>query len=172
MKYHAVDAAKPKRRTTMPMPIYDIDSPALKKHRAKARDGLSTLSRAAILAYAAAVEKAVLAKQRSQLRQGLEPAEPRPNCASGTCHTTGEAIHAAIREQQRNALLAYPAKVRRARTDVEWRDLYEKAMAEKRATMACQPARILVAYATWSQFLFLRHDTTGQRNHPRPGTRQ
>jgi hypothetical protein len=139
-----------------PYPIYNIDSAALKKHRAKARNGLGDLSRQEILAYAAAVEKAVLAKQRSQLRQSLEPTESRPNCASGTCYTTGAEISAAIREQQRNALLAYPAKVRRARTDVEWAAMYEKAMAEKRAT--CQPARILVAYATWSQFLFLRHD--------------
>jgi hypothetical protein len=115
-----------------PYPIYDIDGAMLKKYRAKARDGLALLSRQEILVYAAAVEKAVLAKQRSQLRQGLEPAEPRPNCASGTTHTTGKAISAAIPEQQRNALLAYPSKVRRARTDVEWRQLYDKAMQEKK----------------------------------------
>ena len=51
-------------------------------------------------------------------------------------HNTGEAIHDAIRQQQRRALAAYPSYVRRNRTAVEWRDMYERAMAEKRAAAA------------------------------------
>jgi hypothetical protein len=37
-------------------------------------------------------------------------------------------IGAALRAQQSRALLAFPEKVRRERTPVEWRDLYANAM--------------------------------------------
>lgn len=43
----------------------------------------------------------------------------------------GEAIEKAIRKKQENALLAYPEKVRKARTDCEWRSMYIEAMKEK-----------------------------------------
>jgi hypothetical protein len=57
---------------------------------------------------------------------------PPPNCASGTAHNTGAAIHAAVRDRQRADLLAYPAKERRKRSKAELQILYDKAMAEKR----------------------------------------
>ncbi len=42
-----------------------------------------------------------------------------------------DAIEKAIRAKQRSALLAYPGKVRRARTAEEWPELYEQAMRGK-----------------------------------------
>jgi hypothetical protein len=74
--------------------------------------------------------------RRDKLRRLIEagrvgPKNPRPNCASGNTHTTGQEISAAIREQQLRALLAYPSQQRRARTDAEWEAMYKKAMAEK-----------------------------------------
>ncbi len=113
-------------------PIYDVDSATLKKFRARTKDGLKSIDFEEIREYAEAVEKAVLAKQRAQLRRAAVP-ERRPPCASGTWHTTGEAIEEAIRAQHRADLLAYPAKVRRERHPTEWQHLYDKAMAEKRA---------------------------------------
>ena len=53
-------------------------------------------------------------------------------CASGTWHTTGEAIHAAVREQHRAALLSAPGEIRRKRKPQTWRKMYEAAMSEKR----------------------------------------
>ena len=113
-------------------PEYDLESAALKKFRTKARKGLSHLSADDRRAYGAAVEAATLARQRAFLKSGGEP-EPRPHCASGTWHTTGEAISAAVRSQHRAALAACPAQERRARTPDQWRSMYEAAMAAKRA---------------------------------------
>jgi hypothetical protein len=113
-------------------PQYNIDSATLKKFRSTFREGLSSLSRDERQAYGAAVETAVRAAQRSALRRA-GCAIPNPNCASGTAHNTGEAIHEAIRERQRNAILAGPSKIRRARKPHEWQAMYEAAMAEKRA---------------------------------------
>jgi hypothetical protein len=114
-----------------PTPIYNLNSAALAKHRRKAKEGLGTLSRTERVAYADAVESAVRASQAAQLRSHGETM-PRPNCASGTTHSCGKAIHTAVAAQQRAALLAYPAQVRKARTDAQWREMYDNAMAEKR----------------------------------------
>ena len=111
-------------------PEYNIDSAALKKFRHSARKGLATLSRADRLAYAAAIEAAVLSAQRLALRRAA-PSMPRPNCASGTLHNTGEAIERAIREQHRAALLACPSQERRARSPLKWQEMYDAAMADK-----------------------------------------
>jgi hypothetical protein len=88
-------------------------------------------------AYGAAVEAAVLAKQRSAGMRATPPM-PAATCASGTWHTTGEAIHKAVQAQQRAALAAYPAKVRRERLprwnpetgehEHKWLELYKAAM--------------------------------------------
>jgi hypothetical protein len=101
--------------------------------RAKAQHGggLSALTRDERQRYGEAVGKAILAKQRAEAHQGLPPVNPKPHCASGTWHTTGEAIHEAIKAQHRRALLAYPAKVRHARTPAMWNVLYRIAMEEK-----------------------------------------
>jgi hypothetical protein len=109
-------------------PTYDVNSVTLAKFR---RKPFGELTREERRAYGEAVEKAVLAKQR---RREATP-DYRAPCASGTWHTTGEAIHAAVLQQQRAALLAYPAKVRRERTPAEWWRMYEAAMAEKRQAM-------------------------------------
>jgi hypothetical protein len=58
---------------------------------------------------------------------------PPPNCASGTPHNTGEAIHNAVRERQHRELLSYPAKSRRKRPEALLRAMYDEAMREKRA---------------------------------------
>jgi hypothetical protein len=112
-------------------PEYNIDSAALKKFRHRASKGLAILSRADRAAYAAAIEAAVLSAQRLALRRAAVSL-PRPNCASGTTHSTGEAIHKAIREQHRAALLACPSQERRARSPQQWQEMYDAAMAEKR----------------------------------------
>ena len=116
-------------------PEYNIDSAALKKFRRMRR---SSMSRADRQAYGAAVEAAVLSAQRAALRRAA-PSIPRPNCASGTTHNTGEAIDRALREQQRAALLACPSQERRARKPEKWREMYDAAMAEKRKRAEMPP---------------------------------
>lgn len=112
-------------------PVYNVESAALRKWRAKAKRSL--LSKEDKQAYGAAVEAAVKASQRAALMRVT--AKHRINCASGTEYNNGEEIHAAVKRQQINALLAYPEKVRRSRTPTEWRDMYAKAMAEKRRVL-------------------------------------
>lgn len=113
-------------------PEYNIDSAALRKWRSRSRQaGIKALTRDEIVAYADAVEKAVLAKQRSFLRGHSKP-ERRVNCASGTNYTTGEAIHEAVRAQLAAKLNACPSVIRRKRTDWQWRSLYDDAMKRKR----------------------------------------
>ncbi len=113
-------------------PSYDVTSARLSKYRWLARDGLATLTQEERHAYGEAVEQAILAKQRSEFLASVgKPANPKPRCASGTPFPDGAAIHEAIKQQQRNALLAAPSQIRRRRTDAEWRQLYEQAMAAK-----------------------------------------
>jgi hypothetical protein len=101
-------------------PEYTITSAALQNHRRAARKGgLSAMTKADRNAYGEAVEKAVLSAQRSAL---LREGSPLP---SGCGY--GKALLAKLNAQ----LLAYPDKVRRARTDAEWREMYARAMAEK-----------------------------------------
>jgi len=124
-------------------PEYDIESAALKKFRRMARKGLSHLSTDERRAYGAAVEAATLARQRAFLKSHGE-AEPRPSCASGTWHTTGAAIDAAIRSQHKAALAACPSRERRARTPQQWQAMYADAMARKRGPLykAGKPAPV------------------------------
>jgi hypothetical protein len=119
-------------------PEYNIDSATLKKFRHRARNGLAKMSRADRLAYATAIEAAVLSAQRVALRRAT-PSMPRPNCASGTPHNTGEAIHKAVREQHRAALAACASQERRARTPEKWREMYDAAMAEMRKRETAPP---------------------------------
>ena len=112
-------------------PTYNIDSTNLKKFRFMAKDGLKELSYNERYAYGEAVEKAVLAKQKAEARVGLDLTEHRINCASGTNYTTGAEIHKAVRLQQYNSLMGYPSKVRRNRSDIEWRGMYNDAMELK-----------------------------------------
>jgi hypothetical protein len=88
------------------------------------------------VAHADAIEKAIRAKQKQELQRELPSIRCR--CASGTWHNgyidangrvvPSDKIGPAVREQQRNALLAYPDYVRRNRTSAEWERLYEAAM--------------------------------------------
>jgi hypothetical protein len=119
-------------------PEYNIDSATLKKFRHRARKGLAALSRADRLAYAAAIEAAVISAQRVALRRAAPPI-PRPNCASGTTHNTGEAINNAIRAQHRAALAACPSQERRARSPAQWQTMYDAAMAERRKRESAPP---------------------------------
>ena len=119
-------------------PEYDIDSAALKKHRRAAKAGIAGMSRGEVVAYANAVEAAVLAKQKALLKTAGE-VMPKAQCASGTFLTgatvRGE-IGRAVAKQQHASLLAHPAKVRRERTPAEWQRLYDLAMADKRERQA------------------------------------
>jgi len=113
-------------------PVYNVQSAALAKFRFAARDGLATLSSEERRAYGAAVEQAILAKQRSECRAASVP-EQRPNCASGTWETTGEGIHRAMKAKHRAKLAACPDQERRARKPHVWKEMYEEAMEQKRA---------------------------------------
>jgi hypothetical protein len=119
-------------------PDYPQLGATVAKWRAKARDGLAQLTREERRAYGEAVEKAIRALQRQEAQRGLWPTTPKVRCASGTAHNTGEAIDAAVRKQQHDALAAYPSYVRRNRPDHVWREMYEAAMAEKQA----EPQRV------------------------------
>jgi len=121
-------------------PEYPSLGATFAKWRVKARDALRTLTRAEVHAYGEAVERAIVALQRSEAQRGLTPMAPKVRCASGTSHNTGEAIHEAVRKQQRDALLAWPSQARRARPDHAWREMYEAAMAEKRASAMAEAA--------------------------------
>jgi hypothetical protein len=117
-------------------PDYPSLGTAVAKWRGRARGGLQALTRAERQAYGEAVERAILTLQRSEADRGLPPVTPKVHCASGTPHNTGDAIHNAVRQQHARALAAYPSFVRRRRTDVKWRQMYQAAMAEKRHAAA------------------------------------
>lgn len=106
-------------------PIYPDLGPAVAKFRR-----IRNPTWAQRQAHGAAVLDAILAKQRSAQRR---TAPPRPNCASGTWHSSGDEIIKAIRQQQQSAALTYVARVRRERSPEEWRAMYERAMREKKA---------------------------------------
>jgi hypothetical protein len=113
-------------------PDYPDLGPTVIKHRRKAKAGLGKLSADDRRAYGEAVEQAIRAKQRHEfIRASCEP-DKRATCASGTWHNDGNKIDAAIKQQQRAALAAYPSQERRARTPEKWKELYEEAMEAKR----------------------------------------
>ena len=116
-------------------PRYDINSATLQKLRWAAHNGLATLTPEQRREYGEAVERAVKSAQRSTLKRAGET-ERTCHCASRTNHNTGEAIHNAIRAQQRAEMMSWASKIRRARTPAEWESMYEQAMKEKRARQA------------------------------------
>lgn len=125
-------------------PVYDVNSQTLGRFRQAAKDGLSSLERAQVVAYARAVEDAVLGAQRSSLRREKSP--PASMSASGTFHNRGQDIHAAIRAKQRAALAAAPSRERRARTPHEWETMYLQAMAEKPKPRPAPPSFGICGY--------------------------
>lgn len=116
-------------------PDYNVASPVLAKHRQLARDGLAAMTWEQRQAYGSAVEAAVLAAQRREAMRACVPGK-RCGCASGTWYSEGADIHEAMREQQRRALAACGSQIRRARSDIEWRTMYEAAMDAKAAAIA------------------------------------
>jgi hypothetical protein len=113
-------------------PEYPELGPSVAKHRHRAKDGVGKMAPAIRRAYGEAVEQAIKAKQRQEfIRASCEPSR-RANCASGTWHSDGNKIDAAIRQQHRAALAAYPSQERRRRTPQQWQELYEEAMRAKR----------------------------------------
>lgn len=114
-------------------PEYNVEGVSLRKWRTKARKGLKALTRAEVVEYGDAVEKAILAKQRSEFYRRVSnvAVNPHINCASGTNHNSGEAIHEAIKAQHLAGLYSYPAQARRKRTPAQWEQLYVDAMAAK-----------------------------------------
>lgn len=112
-------------------PLYPDLGPGVAKYRRMvvSAGGLMAMDKAMRHAYGEAVEKAIRAKQRSELQRELPTHAVR--CASGTNHSDGADIHEAIRRRQRAALLACPAQYRRDRPDNVWREMYAEAMAEK-----------------------------------------
>ena len=114
-------------------PPYNIESATLKKFRRNAKDGLATWSKWERHMYGAAVEQAVLAKQRSECMRAV-PSMPAPRCASGSWVPTNHgAVGDEIRRQHRTSLLNCPAQIRRERTPEQWQKMYDEAMKEKRA---------------------------------------
>lgn len=112
-------------------PDYDVESAALRRFRNLAKNSLADLTREQRADYGRAVGAAVRAKQAAQLRRALEP-ERRAPCASGTWHSDGADIHKAMREQHTRRTQSWPSAIRKARTESEWREMYQDAMAEKR----------------------------------------
>jgi hypothetical protein len=109
-------------------PLYPDMGLAVAKYRKIPKAKLTAEQRDA---YSAAIVAKIKSLQRSELIGDLTPTSPKCVCASGTTFSRGEDIHRAVREQQKRALLAYPAKVRKARTNWEWEDMYKKAMEKK-----------------------------------------
>jgi len=92
---------------------------------------------AVVVSHLDAIERADYAAAEECFSESFRIAiKPRVRCASGTDYSDGAAIHQAVRQQQHNALLAWPGKVRRNRTDVEWASMYEAAMNAKAAAIA------------------------------------
>lgn len=112
-------------------PEYNVESALLKRYRYAARDGLANLGKAERRAYGAAVEAAVLANQRAAMQHKYTA--PKANCASGTFHNTGAAIHDAVKAQLKARCATAAANVYRNRTAEQWETLYKQAMQEKRA---------------------------------------
>jgi hypothetical protein len=92
----------------------------VQKYRRLAKNSIFDLDKPWRDLWADAIEKSIKAKQRAALLgQGSPPVRPCP-------------IGDARREHLRNALLAYPAKVRRERTPEAWQEMYDEAMEQKR----------------------------------------
>ena len=107
-------------------PIYPSLGATVAKYRK-----LDTPSPEQRRAHGDAVAAAIRALQKQELQRELPSF--KPSCPSGTWHNNADgSVGRAVAQQQRNALLAYPAKVRKARTDCEWQAMYARAMREKR----------------------------------------
>jgi hypothetical protein len=121
-------------------PVYPELGAGVAKYRKRMGDGgLADLTREERRAYADAIETSIRAKQRSALLRVTQT--HNVDCASGTNHNCKHALHKALKEQQRSALLACPAEIRRKRTAAEWQEMYEDAMQEKRSGSKTAPLK-------------------------------
>ena len=120
-------------------PLYPDMGQGVAKFRtiAKKCGGVQKMSEADRWAYGSAIEKKILAMQRSELQRELP--EHKVNCASGCASPDGVGDH--MRRKQRAALAACPGMERRARTDQQWREMYEQAMADKRSRETIKPMK-------------------------------
>lgn len=108
--------------------------PGAAKFRKIPRDQLTAEQKAA---YSAVIVRTVLELQRKALQRELP--EIKPSCASGTWHNMADgSVGRAIRKQQHEALLRAPDSIRAKRTDKQLIELYEEAMAAKRAREAAE----------------------------------
>jgi hypothetical protein len=119
-------------------PIYPDLGRTVAKFRRKAKDGLKHLSVFEREAYGDAVSERIRALQKNELASVLAVRTFRSNSASGTFANSGEAVHAAVREQQRKELDAYPSYIRRNRDPQKVREEYEAVIAEKRARLEAE----------------------------------
>ena len=118
MTYHVADAFGP---------VYPALPSVAKFRKQAATHGHDEFFRDA---YGAAVHAAIRTLQRQELmRAGINRAEHKCNCASGTNHNDGAAILKAVAAQNRAAACRHTD----TRTDKQIRDAYEAAMAAKRA---------------------------------------
>ena len=115
---------------THPGPAYpDLGASVAKYRRMVPKSGgVQKLPKQIRLAYGEAIEKAIRAKQRSELQRDTAP--PPIRCASGCPRPEG--IGEWMCNKQRAELQASVARDRREREPSEWREMYDEAMADKR----------------------------------------
>jgi hypothetical protein len=110
-------------------PVYPDMGAKVKKWRELSRHRPLTAEESQ--AYSDELHARLKSIQRAEWQVGLLPMNPRPRCASRSWAQTGEEIEKAMREQHRAMVLRWPGEIRRARTDLEWEQMYIKAMKEK-----------------------------------------
>lgn len=101
-------------------PQYPDLGPGVAKFRRMASGGIAAMDPADRRAYGEAVERAIKAKQRSELQRA--GAAPPPLIKDVGAH---------IRAKQCAALAACPGQERRARTPDQWQAMYDEAMGLK-----------------------------------------
>jgi len=109
-------------------PLYPQLGPGVEKYRRLARKGLAKMAREDRYAYGEAVELAILSLQRRELDRETKTPDRR-----------NEPLGDARLKMLRNQLLAWPDQERRARSEVEWKSMYDAAMAEKRKAAEAKP---------------------------------
>ena len=108
-------------------PSYPKLGPTVQKWRNLASQ--RPLDREERLAYGEAVHRAFIALRRPK---ASSEANFKPQCASGTWHNNGDAIHEAVRKQNIAAFWRAVKKDGARRTPDDWQRDYDFAMKEKR----------------------------------------
>jgi hypothetical protein len=121
-------------------PEYPNLGTSVEKFRRLASRGVSRMAIKDRRDYGAAVERAILAKQREERFHGYGAINRDP--ANSRSEPIGEARVARMRAN----LISHPSCVRRARHPAVWQEMYETAMREKSERTnrpACQRAKAL-----------------------------